>query len=252
VRLLVRPILARPWADYLSAWTAALEAVPDRNARYALCNAQWKKRRNKTETMKRVRRRLDDMNGRLGTHCMYCEFNEANHLDHFEPRARAPGRTFDWSNLFLACDTCDSRKQARYEEDGTGLVPACPTDAASPPEAHLRFLSTGGVQHLSETGRWTCDVFDLRRPTLVAQRRDRWAILRAFIIQWDVALGQGDAEAASRHRDLVRRPPFLSVLRDLLASARSPDAELLDLGPIADIARRRPEILSWHENDPPA
>ncbi len=163
-----------------------------------------------------------------------------------------------------------------HEEDRTGkLVPACPTDAASPPQAHLRFLSTGAAQHLSETGRWTCDVFALGRPALVAQRRDRWddpsskppppppapsslpVGFALFSIWWDVVFPQ----AASRHRG--SRPqtavslraqggpnppasefPALPLTRISSTSTIGPRAS--QITPPPPHRNRRPgEILSW-------
>lgn len=249
MRFLRRPALDARWARNLAAWTASLEAVTNRSERYTRCMADWRKRRSRTRTVREVRAGLEAMNGRLGTHCMYCEYNEAAHIDHFEPRARAPERTFDWENLFLACDLCDGRKLEKYEEVATGLIPACPTDATSPPETHLRFLSTGAAQHLTDRGRWTREVFDLDREPLRQLRRDRWEVLVTYLLKWDGAMEAGDTAAAERHRDLVRRPPFLSVLRDLLAAALSANADILGLADVADVLLRRPEVATWPVED---
>lgn len=35
--------------------------------------------------------------------CMYCGDNQGTDIDHFEPLARNPLRTFDWLNHLLAC-----------------------------------------------------------------------------------------------------------------------------------------------------
>lgn len=39
--------------------------------------------------------------------CCYCERTGANIIDHFWPKAKYPERTFAWTNLFLACSTCN-------------------------------------------------------------------------------------------------------------------------------------------------
>lgn len=39
--------------------------------------------------------------------CCYCERTAANTIDHFWPKAKYPEKTFAWTNLFLACSTCN-------------------------------------------------------------------------------------------------------------------------------------------------
>lgn len=250
MRALLRPELPARWARYLDDWTIDLASIGDQDERYQRAKETWSRRRSGTRTLSEVRDALEAMNGLGGEHCMYCEFSEAVHLDHFEPRQRAPERTYDWSNLFLSCDVCDGRKQSRFEEPETGHIPVSPTEPGDPPEHHLRFLPTGSIRYLTERGRWTCEVFALHRPLLRDQRRDRWDTLRVFIMQWSVGRAEGDDEYCGRCERLIRRPPFLSVLRDLVAAAASTDAELLGLADVAAVIERYPEVARWATPDP--
>ena len=52
--------------------------------------------------------------------CMYCG-EIGTDIEHFEPVARNPLRTFDWLNHLLACSTCNSHKRDQFPSArGTG------------------------------------------------------------------------------------------------------------------------------------
>jgi uncharacterized protein (TIGR02646 family) len=40
--------------------------------------------------------------------CSYCESNEATVVDHVAPKSKFPELTFDWENLLMACDQCNT------------------------------------------------------------------------------------------------------------------------------------------------
>lgn len=43
--------------------------------------------------------------------CAFCETPEPTTVEHLDPIARAPQRTFDWLNLLAACSTCNTHRE---------------------------------------------------------------------------------------------------------------------------------------------
>lgn len=102
-----------------------------------------------------VRQSLVDMQHRK---CCYCEriidltdifpadasllggSNVEKHIEHFRPKGKSEYRhlTNDWSNLLLACNTCNVNKGQKFEEDQYG-DPLCidPSNPHMDPEDHL-------------------------------------------------------------------------------------------------------------------
>lgn len=242
----MRHIPSAPLSDraqrWLTRWTEAIEQRPAAD-RKTYADQRWENARQ-TKTLAEITARLEAMNGPLGTHCMYCEYNEAETLDHFEPRARDPQKTFDWPNLHLACDVCQRRKLARFLRPTDGISPLSPR--LDDPPAHLRMLPGGGLARTSERGNWTSDLFDLERPALCDARRDQWTALKHLIPAYATAT-RTDPIAAEPIADTLRRGRFRSVLRDLVIAARGPKAELLGLTDVAAAIEARPELLDWAE-----
>lgn len=225
---------------YLNTWTGEVEAAPAGD-RKEVADARWEKSR-KTKTIAEVRRVLRDMNGPLGTHCMYCEYNEAAHIDHFEPRASDPLKTFEWENLHQACDLCDSNhKRDRFLRPEDGVRPLSPRQ--DDPDEHFRILPSGKIRAPGERGRWTVELFGLER--LRGQRMDRWVTLQALIEAYASAVGAGQMQKALNLERSVRRGRFLSVLRNLLAAASGPKAKLLGLEGVRKAIDAHPEISTW-------
>ncbi|MCP4600092.1 MAG: TIGR02646 family protein [Proteobacteria bacterium] len=53
-----------------------------------------------------------DLSGMTDHHCAYCDgpFSQSREtIDHFRPKVRFPKSAFEWTNLFPACDLCQSR-----------------------------------------------------------------------------------------------------------------------------------------------
>lgn len=53
-------------------------------------------------------------------HCAYCDkfplFTSDETIDHFKPKSSYPEDAFTWTNLFPACDSCQSKKMEQYED----------------------------------------------------------------------------------------------------------------------------------------
>lgn len=65
-----------------------------------------------------VRAALEEMYGGL---CCYCEAGigivSFSHIEHRCPKSVHPERTFDWDNLHLACQVCNTSKGDKWNDD---------------------------------------------------------------------------------------------------------------------------------------
>lgn len=128
--------------------------------------------------------------------CAFCE-RQARTIEHFRPKWRASrldGRIDtehywwllnEWSNLYLCCHDCNTRKANLFpisgepaapltfgdklRDEGPLLLDPCHDD----PQEHLQFSTDGIVTPLTQRGDVTIKVFQLNAPYLIASRRDR-------------------------------------------------------------------------------
>lgn len=54
-------------------------------------------------------------------HCSFCDgfpmgATSRDTIEHFRPKSQFPYLSYDWSNLFLCCDVCQSAKLERFDE----------------------------------------------------------------------------------------------------------------------------------------
>lgn len=133
---------------------------------------------------------------------MYCGDNQGTDVDHFEPIALAPLRTFDWPNHMLACSLCNSHYKRHlfpYDEEGRALL-VDPT--VEEPLNHLHLVrGTGQYIALSPQGEASIDVFRLNRGSLVKGRLDAYVTAMPFLAQWRAATDKGRTQRAC---DIVR------------------------------------------------
>lgn len=150
--------------------------------------------------------------------CAYCESKithvDYGHIEHFRPKSLFPDRTFEWTNLFLACGVCNGGefKGDRFPEaaDNGPLVNPCDDD----PAGHFRFDHDPGtglasVYGTTPRGATTERLLGLNRPALRAVRsRDvqRLAALARF--------AQSDPEAAKLLEEARRdNAPYAAFAR---------------------------------------
>ncbi len=101
--------------------------------------------------------------------CAYCESQPLHvtygDIEHIVPKSVELDRTFDWSNLTLACDICNTKKS-----DKTGLLDPYECE----PEEEFAFH---GPMILHHEGRITAEItrtiLDLNRIDLLNKRVDR-------------------------------------------------------------------------------
>lgn len=226
----------------LAEWTTVLAALPLDAARVEASRA-WHARRA-SRPLREIEAKLAEMNGAVADACMYCETPRANHIDHHEPRVRAPGRCFDWTNLVRACAACDSTyKRDRYVCPERDVPPIDPR--TEDPSIHLHVASTGRMDRITPRGAWTCELLGLDEGTLPEIRRRRREMLCAEVVRYAMFRRAGQIQEAELRAALIRDGERPSILRDLVGDALGPDAELFRLGDVRAAIEACPEIREW-------
>jgi uncharacterized protein (TIGR02646 family) len=155
--------------------------------------------------------------------CAYCESKiphvDYGHIEHYRPRWRFPGLTFDWSNLLLACGTCNGagHKGDRFpaEDEGGPLVNPCEDD----PSKHLDFrfdrdTRLASVYGKTPRGITTEKVLGLNRPELRAFRSTEVCKLAVL-----ARLARTDPEARSLLEAAARSDAQFAAFARLFSTA---------------------------------
>ncbi|WP_211588844.1 HNH endonuclease [Allorhizocola rhizosphaerae] len=178
--------------------------------------------------------------------CMYCGDSEGTSVDHFEPIARNPMRTFDWLNHLLACSFCNSnQKGSRYPVDDAGR-PLLIDPTVDDPFDHLMLsLSVGEYRARTPKGAATLDVLALNRAVLVRGRQHARDVVGQALRMWRSAQKVGDGREQARQIRTIRMQPLADVYHAMLRYALSDNAPLLFAGD-ADLITilRDPELRS--------
>lgn len=149
--------------------------------------------------------------------CNYCSDSRGTDIDHFEPLAEAPLRTFDWGNHLLACSRCNSHaKRENFPRDRSGR-PLLVDPTVDDPWDHLRLTpSTGKYFAVSRRGRTTIELL-LDDDLLARGRRAAWLEAQDQVIAHAHAVESGDhLRAVDREFRLLQRPnldAFYAMLR---------------------------------------
>ncbi|MCP3476508.1 HNH endonuclease [Bradyrhizobium sp. CCGUVB1N3] len=119
----------------------------------------------------------DAIKGETHNKCAYCESNP-NHvtfgdIEHILPKSVKPELTYDWSNLTLACDICNTKKR-----DNEGFIDPYTED----PGDHLQFLGPM-LRAKDEHGRNTSVGLDLNRIALIERRHEKLQDLERRLIE---------------------------------------------------------------------
>jgi uncharacterized protein (TIGR02646 family) len=119
---------------------------------------------------KDIRDALTQMYGGL---CCYCESRVTHvafaHIEHRMPKSRFPRKTYDWTNLNLACPKCNNAKGEKW----TSSAPILDSVSDIPITDHLTYkVGKSGVRRwpASQRGETTVDHANLDRDDLVKQR----------------------------------------------------------------------------------
>lgn len=169
--------------------------------------------------------------------CMYCGDNQGTDIDHHEPMARNPLRTFDWLNHLLACSHCNSHhKRDRFPVDEHGR-PLLIDPSAEDPFDHLMLsLTVGEYRALTGKGRESIEVFGLNRPILARGRQQAFEVVVMCLRQWPEAVTGKSVYQPERLVRIIREQPCADVCQAMLRQVEMPGAAL--------IFREVPEIVA--------
>jgi 5-methylcytosine-specific restriction endonuclease McrA len=178
--------------------------------------------------------------------CMYCGDSEGTSVDHFEPIARNPLRTFDWLNHLLACSFCNSnQKGSRFPVDEAGQ-PLLIDPSLEDPFDHLALsLAVGEYRARTPKGTATIDVLGLNRAVLVSGRLHAGYVVGQALRLWRAGQKVGDGREQARQVATIRMQPLADVYQAMLRYAVTDAAQHLFAGEtdLLDILRD-PELRS--------
>ncbi|WP_370946325.1 HNH endonuclease [Amycolatopsis sp. cg5] len=168
--------------------------------------------------------------------CMYCGETLGSAIDHHQPIAMNPARTFDWLNHLLACDFCNSHyKRDQYPVDAAGHCLLIDPTAEDPLDHLFLVLSLGKYRALTDKGAATIKVCGLDRPLLERGRQRAFQQVKYAVAAWD----RGDDRAKSQAAWTLREQPHADVFHAMLRQADSPGAREIFDGDDVLIARLR-------------
>lgn len=163
------------------------------------------------------------------TRCMYCGDSQGTDIDHFEPKSRAPLRTFDWLNHLLACSFCNSNQKRSLFPTAPDGAPLLVDPTGCDPLDHLRLvLPLGEYRARTGQGQACIDVFGLNaRKALVDGRKDAYASARHSVELWRIATDRGQHDKAAEIVDVSWNRPLADVIVSMFHQSAQPSADLL-------------------------
>ena len=146
--------------------------------------------------------------------CSYCERyipprGLGRQVEHFRPKSAFPEFRYSWTNLLVACPTCNGNKLEQFPTDDSGdPLLLDPSDPNTDPEEHVAFVVTRRQGELgpkglaiargdSDRGRETIEVLGLASEHHVKSRGTLLRYLEMCYLQLRTArklaeLGEGD------------------------------------------------------------
>lgn len=232
---ITRTALPAGLSGYLAALTEQLADTP-LDQRATAARGLWRRKSTRDRVHQPLGSALRQMAPGL-ERCMYCGDNQGTDIDHFEPLARNPLRTFDWLNHLLACALCNShKKRDRFPLDADGQPLLIDPTAEDPFDHLVLTLSFGEYVPLTDKGRTTIEVCDLNRPLLKRGRVNARTSVESCLLRWIAARRENDAAEMSSMLRTVREQPCADVCQAMLLQA---------LGPLAEIVfADTPEVLA--------
>ena len=219
IRRIALPV---PLADQLAVLTGILRDHGDEARQHA--RQLW----NRSRLPKRGLR--DALNQMAPGHqrCMYCGDSEGTSVDHFEPIARNPVRTFDWLNHLLACSYCNSsQKGSRFPVDAEDRPLLIDPTVEDPFDHLVLSLAVGEYRARTLKGSHTIDVLGLNRAVLVQGRQHARDVVGLALRLWRIARQAGDNAAQLRQIRTIRMQPLADVHQAMIRYATAPGAEAI-------------------------
>lgn len=148
--------------------------------------------------------------------CMYCESKIAHvsfpHVEHIAPKTAYPERTFEWENLGLACQACNTAKGGQYD---TQTPPVDPY-SDDPSDHFYAFGEEMRARPGSERGLITLQLVGLNRADLLEARSRRLSTIQKMIEKY--ARTDNDPVKAALLQEICEE---LSADREFIMSAKA-------------------------------
>ena len=179
---------------------------------------------------------LRQMNGGVA-HCMYCERDRSNQIDHFSPKAHAPARVLDWDNLNWSCSICNLNKGASWSAQLLN-----PTDPGYQRAQHFGFnRHNGELVLLTADATASEPVYGLNDADLASDRWRAWVMYQELILSFH----RGNLAKRARIARATTDPPLRSVLAIIIELAVAGDPlGFLEPG-VAVAVVNEPAVLAW-------
>ncbi|WP_416973924.1 HNH endonuclease [Streptomyces sp. 4F14] len=225
--------------------TQRIAEVTDQ-ARPSEAKGLWKHTTHRRELITPLRTLLNEM-AHGNRCCMYCGDDLSTDIDHFEPIAENPLRTFDWLNHLLSCTACNSScKRDQFPRDPETGEPLLIDPTTEDPFEHLYLsLDTGLYTGLTEKGRQTERVCGLNRDALAEARCGARNGVVMCVDVWLSGRERGDQRRMAMAVQTIREQPFADVAQFMLHQALLPKASVafaFDLGEETLRHLRNPEL----------
>ncbi len=187
--------------------------------------------------------------------CAYCEYGEANEIDHYWPKSLHPEKTFDWTNMLPSCGSCNTQEHKGHKLeliDESGQQRSKWLDPSAPSDDPFRLLVfTIDTMIVSRTNS---DEFN---PVGWVDPREALSDTQMSRVDYTISELKLNTRSAIRHQRAIIIGSFLRLLQDL--AERGPNAirggrtvceqlaEILSsktpcLGSIRQVLREKPEI----------
>ena len=173
MRKVVRPAAPESLVRCAAQWTLdLLRAIEAEELDDSDVNKRRTKNFRKRYNERDVRQALESMYGHM---CCYCESSirpaSYGEIEHRKPKSKFPKLTFDWDNLHLACQVCNRKKAAKWD-DTNPILDSVEDDV----QEHLDYRMRPGApkrRYLSARGKTTIEHADLNRQDLLEAR---WSV----------------------------------------------------------------------------
>jgi uncharacterized protein (TIGR02646 family) len=136
--------------------------------------------------------------------CVYCEGKingpAAGNVDHFKPKALFPLLAYEWTNYFLACESCNTAKHDKWPRSGGYIRPD-----QGDPSRHFFFAEDGtakAVRPGSAADRMIEDL-DLKREWLSDERKQNIEKMLSLVNDAIKSFQAGDEARAKRLARIV-------------------------------------------------
>jgi hypothetical protein len=141
------------------------------------------------------------------------------HVEHFEPKSKAPERTNDWSNLFYACPICNVFKGNDWPEPGSPIAYVNPSVVDY--EAIFLRRPAGLITGRTPAASYMIERLYLNRPQLILERREaelreRLGTIRQVLSELVPVARQRGQEAFDKVLECFERLNSVSQLADEL------------------------------------